>query len=122
MKKKLLYYATIWAVIFAVLHILFWYMLDWETELTKLSADNNGIMEALNLATVYFLISSAIFTFFLAKRFTFSSVEKWILKLFGGFYLTRILSGVLFFGFILEELIIWLVCLSIFIAYWIAAK
>ncbi|MBN2710659.1 MAG: hypothetical protein JXR46_16560 [Calditrichaceae bacterium] len=122
MKRRLLIYAAVWAFIFTILHFLFWPMLNWSTEVKKLSVENQGIMEALNLAVIYFLITSAVFTLVLSKRFTFSSVEKWLLRLFGGFYLVRMISGLLFFTIGMEEIVIWIVCLSIFAAYWYSAK
>lgn len=117
MKRGLLLCAGFMAVIFAVVHLLFWKMLNWDTELRCLSPENRGVMAMLNVAVIYYLLASAAFTFPLALRERHGSIEKKLLAFFGGFYLVRIAFGVPLFGINAEELFIWALCLVAALCY-----
>ncbi len=113
MRKKLLYTGAAITLLFAVLHSFFWKLGAWHTQLLKLTPDNSGIMQMLNVASIYTLICGAGITIALAKKRTLVWIEKAVLVFMAGYYLMRIAFGLPFFGFSMEEAIIWMLCLIV---------
>jgi hypothetical protein len=111
MKKYLFYLAGFIYLLFAVLHMRFGTMFDWDTELAKLSFSNKGIMLMLNVITIYTLLVMAFITFKLAGKPGFSSLERWVVISFAGFSLTRTAFGPVFFDISASEIIVWICCL-----------
>jgi hypothetical protein len=61
----ILYSCGIYNLIFAIFHILFWKLFNWENELSKLNFANKAIMQILNLRIIYlFLMFSFIYLFY----------------------------------------------------------
>jgi hypothetical protein len=113
MRKKLLYAGASITMLFALLHSLFWKLGSWHTELLKLTPDNSGIMQMLNVASIYMLICGAGVTVVLARKPTFVWIEKAFLAFMAGYYLMRIAFGLPFFGFSMVEAIVWMLCLIV---------
>lgn len=51
-------------MIFAVIHMMFWRLNDWQTELVKISAENSAIMQVMNLALIFVFLAAAYVAFF----------------------------------------------------------
>ena len=111
MRKILLYVGGVFSLLFAIMHLLFWNLGNWQEELTKLSPDNSGIMQMLNVASIYLLLFAAFISFYLAKKKEFVFTEKAVIVFIAGYYLLRIAFGVPFFGFAVSEVVIWVFCL-----------
>ena len=122
MKKGLLLCAGFLAIVFAVVHLFFWKMLDWNEQLRLLAPENRGTMMMLNIAVVYYLLASAGFTFHLARASRHGALEKALLLFFGGFYLVRIGFGAPVYGVNAEELFIWALCLIAALCYLLPLK
>lgn len=117
MKKILLYIGGTFTLLFAVLHASFWKLGNWQVELSKLTADNSAIVQVLTMGSIYMLVFAALMTFYLARKQKFEFVEKAFLMFVAGYYTMRVIFGYPFFGFSMEELIIWIVCLLVAACY-----
>lgn len=122
MKRGFLLCAGFLALVFAVIHLLFWKMLGWEQQLRMLTPENRGVVAMLNVAVIYYLLVSALFTFHLARLERHAALEKALLLFFAGFYVARIAFGVPFFGINAEEIFIWALCLIAALCYLVPLK
>lgn len=111
MKKKLLYTASAITLVFALFHLAFPKLFGWNTDLAKLTADNKGIFLMLHVETVFLLLVSVVITFILARKETFTMVDRLIMLFYAGFYLLRIAFSPMFFGISSGELVVWFLCL-----------
>jgi hypothetical protein len=98
-------------LLFAGIHLLFWRLGNWQEELPRLSPDNSGIMQMLNVGSIYLLLFAAFISFYLAKKKEIVFTEKALIVFMAGFYVLRIAFGVPFFGFTVSEVVIWVLCL-----------
>lgn len=106
MKRILLLLAALLSLMVSILHLSFWKIGNWSVELKRLSDVNQGIVPVLNIASIFFLIFSAYITYTIAKKENLEKTDKLFLVLLAGYYITRIICGVPFFGFSIEELIV----------------
>lgn len=111
MRKILLYVGGVFSLLFAVLHLLFWWLGNWQEELPRLSPDNSGIMQMLNVVSIYLLLFAVFMSFYLAKKMEFVFADKAIIVFIAGFYMLRIIFGMPFFGFTVTETVVWVFCL-----------
>ena len=68
MKKALLVIGGIFMLLGSILHLFFWKLGNWAVELPKIGPDNQGIVQMLNIGSIYFTLFSAIITFVIAKK------------------------------------------------------
>lgn len=123
MRSKLLYIGGGMAWAFALFHCFFWVLFDWAGELSKLSAVNAGIMEMLNIVSIFVFLYQGFASFALAKKqSSFSVAEKSILVFIGGYYFLRAAFGFPLFGISAVEIIVVLVCLGIFVLNMLALR
>jgi hypothetical protein len=122
MRKIVLYAGAVITLLFVLLHGLFWKLGDWPDQLSKLTRDNSGIVQMLNVASIYTLLFGAGISLVLAKKPTLVFVEKAFLLFMAGYYVMRIAFGLPFFGFSMEEAIVWAVCLIVAACYLLAFR
>ena len=122
MRKVLLYIGGSITLCFSVLHLSFWKLGNWQEELLKLSPDNKGIMQMLNIGSLYMLLFGAFVSFYLAKKEEYTFIEKTLIIFIAGYYILRIVFGFPFFGFSLEEIVIWIVCFAVAACYLFALR
>ena len=122
MRKKLLYTAGFITICFAMLHLSFWSMLNWELELATLNSDNRGILQMLNVGSIYMLLFFALISFHLAPKKELSFTEKASIVFIAGYYVLRIAFGIPFFTMSVEELVIWIFCLVVAACYLFSLK
>jgi hypothetical protein len=106
MKKILLYIGGIFTFLGSILHLSFWKMGNWGVELKLLSPDNQGIVQMLDIGSIYFLLFTAIITFVIAKKAALEKTDKLFLLLAGGYYIIRIIFGFPLFGLSAQEIMI----------------
>jgi hypothetical protein len=111
MRKILLYVGGTVSLFFAVFHLLFWQLGNWPEELPRLSPGNSGIMQMLNVASMYMMLFAAFISFYLARKKTFVFTEQAVIVFIAGYYLLRIAFGGPFFGVSVQEVAIWIFCL-----------
>ena len=121
MRKILLYICGVINLLFGLLHLSFWSLFNWKEDLALLRPENRGILQMFNVTSLYLLLFASLMTFRLAKQTgPFSFSEKALLLLFAGYYVVRILFGYPFFGFSIEEMIVWFACAVIASCYLVA--
>jgi hypothetical protein len=83
-------------LLFAIFHLSFWKLFDWQHSLTPLSPDNNAVMQVLNIHTAYIL---AIF-FILSLVFSNEIITTKLGRMFGmaiaGFWILRAVNEAVF--------------------------
>ena len=122
MKKPLIYVGSGIAILFVVLHSTFQWLLDWGTELPKLNAENQAVMQVLNYMMVYVFILFAVISIYIAAKQQASTLAKMIIAFFAGAYILRIILGIVVFGLSFSEVMAWLVCAAATACYLLALK
>ncbi len=117
MGKILLRTGAVINLVMAFFHMSFWKLLNWSTELPRLSDENSGVFQIANIVLIYVLLYFAVMSYLISKSDSLDFNGTSILICIMGFYLIRILAGMFFFGFILEELVVWAICLLIVVLY-----
>lgn len=123
MRKILLYVGGSITLCFSLFHLAFWKLFNWQEELIKLDPENKGIMQMLNIVSVYTLLFGAFVSFYLAKRKgAFSFIEKALIIFIAGYYIVRIAFGIPVFGLYMEEILIWIFCAAVACCYLLALR
>jgi hypothetical protein len=122
MNKVLLYIASAIAVLFVALHSAMYWLLDWGSELSKLSTLNSGVMQIFNIVTIYSFISFAVVTIYIARQKLVSPLAKMAVVFIAGFYVLRIIAGIILLGVTFREAVVWGMCTSAVICYFLALK
>ena len=122
MRKALLYIGGTITLCFALFHLYFWKLFNWQEELVKLSPENQGIMQMLNVVSVYTVLFAAFISFYLARVKVFLFLEKAVIIFIAGYYLLRIAFGIPLFGFSIQELIVWIFCFIMACCYLLALR
>jgi len=117
MKQGILYTGGIINGALAVFHMFFWKMFNWQTELPRLSKDNQGIMQIANIIIIFILLYFSVMSLALARSNAAVRNAGSLFILISGFYLIRLVTGIIFFGYSFEELIVWIVCFLIAAGY-----
>ena len=85
-------------LLFAIFHLYFWKLFDWQHELVSLSPDNRAIMQVLNIHTAFTL---AVF-FILSLAFSNEIIATKFGRMFGmaiaGFWILRAVNEAVFWG------------------------
>ena len=85
-------------LLFAIFHLYFWKLFDWQHELVSLSPDNRAIMQVLNIHTAYILV---VF-FILSLAFSNEVITTKFGQMFGmaiaGFWILRAVNEAVFWG------------------------
>ncbi|MFY1046210.1 hypothetical protein [Chryseobacterium sp. GP-SGM7] len=61
--KTIILICGIYSLAFAIFHISFWKLFKWNSDLTKISFANKGIMQILNVQIVYYFLFTAFICF-----------------------------------------------------------
>lgn len=122
MRRKLLYIAGSMTLCFSFLHLSFWAIFNWQEELLKISTINQGILQMLNIASIYRMLFIAFISFYLAKKADFSFIDRTLVIFFSGFYLLRVVFGIPLFGFSIQEIVIKFYCLVAASCYLLALR
>jgi hypothetical protein len=121
-RKIFLYIGGSITLCFSFLHVSFWKIGNWQEELLNISPDNKGIVQMLNVVSIYTLLFAAFVSFSLAKKTEFTFIDKALIIFIAGYYLLRVACGIPFFGFSIEEAIIWIICFAIAFCYLFALR
>ncbi len=110
MRKSILYTGGTLNLVLVALHVSFWRMLNWGTELPLLSQMNQAVVQTLNVCAILVILFFAVISFIIARRGVTDLNARAILLLVAAFYTTRLVMGWLLFGYSIPELVIWIVC------------
>jgi hypothetical protein len=123
MRKTLLYIGGSFMLLFAVFHLSFWKIFNWSEELLKLSPENRGTLQMLNIVSFYVLLFGTFISFYLAQRKEkFSFVEKALIIFLAGYYVLRVVFSTPFYGFSIEDLVLWFICLAVASCYLVTLR
>jgi len=86
-------------MLFALFHLFFWKIFNWETELKKLHFSNKAIMQILNLRITYVFLFMSFLYFYYAKEIVTSELGYVIITGMGIFWLGRTIEQFVFFNF-----------------------
>jgi hypothetical protein len=111
-RKVILYVGAFIVFIFALFHLVFWEMFNWNEELKKVTIGTAGVLQILNITSVYVLLFSAAVTVYIAVKNRSDFLSNILLLFVSGYFLLRIITGYYFFGWTIGEFIIWLLCLA----------
>ncbi|PKL38514.1 MAG: hypothetical protein CVV44_11560 [Spirochaetae bacterium HGW-Spirochaetae-1] len=117
MKQGILYTGCIINGALAVFHMFFWKIFNWQTEFAQLSKDNRGIVQIANILIIFILLYFSVMSFLLARSNAAVRHAGSFFILISGFYLIRLVTGIIFFGYSFEEFIVWIVCFLIAAGY-----
>ncbi len=73
-----------------ILHISFWKLFDWATELPKLSVMNSNIMQMLNLFTIVFFGYTSYIVLFKTHEVLSSKMGRYFLGMLASMYAARL--------------------------------
>lgn len=89
MPVRLLRIAGVITVLFALGHVGFWWAFDWSTDLDPLTETNKGVMLALDVASIYVLLSFAVLLLWRPKDLVGTASGRLICWLIAGFWIVR---------------------------------
>lgn len=121
MKRKIpLYLAGAINLLFAVFHLFFWDLFNWNEELPRLSATNQAIVQLLDLAVAYTAALFAYVSIRHAGDLLRTGLGHSMLFLMGLYYLLRALAGIVIEGLHnAPDAIIFLIVLGVTLLYWV---
>lgn len=73
-----------------ILHVSFWKLFDWSSELPKLSVMNSNIMQMLNLFTIVFFGYTSYVVLFKTKEVISSKMGQYFLGMLASMYAARL--------------------------------
>jgi hypothetical protein len=97
MKNTLLIIAGVHSLLFAAFHLCFWRLFAWQTELSRVSAINRGVMQVLNLCLTYFFIAIGLITVADRAELLGTRLGHHLLLLLSVFWVIRLVEQFLFF-------------------------
>ena len=120
-RNKIIRTGGVFSGLFLMLHIGFYWLLNWRSTLQVMNHEDRSILLTLNLVVILFLIYATSVSFLLTKQLPQTSTGRSILLFFALFYLLRIVAEFIIFGFVISESpIILLFCLIPAICYGLA--
>ncbi len=81
-----------------ILHINFWQLFDWSSQLPKLTMVNSNIMQMLNLFTIVFLGYTTILLFFKTKELLSTAMGQHFVAMLSVLYAARLVMELYFPG------------------------
>lgn len=85
-------------LLFAVFHLSFWKLFDWQHELTSLSPDNRAIMQVLNIHTAYILVVFFIVSLAFSNEIITTKFGRMFGMAIAGFWILRAVNEAVFWG------------------------
>jgi hypothetical protein len=117
MRNALLLTGGIINILIAALHIAFWPLLNWHNELQSISRDTAAILQVENIIIIFMVSYFSIMSFVLLKNKKPDIFARSIVLCIIGFYAIRLIAGYPLFGFSIEEMVIWIICIVLITAY-----
>ncbi|MGQ0835157.1 MAG: hypothetical protein ACT4O5_09605 [Gammaproteobacteria bacterium] len=90
--------AGLFNLAFAIFHLFFWRLFDWQKELPRLGISNRGIMQVLNLCMTYVFAVTASVLFLFPNEVAGTELGRFLLIAIAGFWLARAIFQPMFFG------------------------
>ncbi|MCJ7432935.1 MAG: hypothetical protein MUO77_05550 [Anaerolineales bacterium] len=101
-------------LLFAVFHLSFWKLFDWQQSLASLSSEDRAIMQVLNIHTAYVLAVFSILSLVFPNEMSDTKLGRIFAKAIAGFWVLRAVNQAVFWGLsFADSWIIIAVCLAI---------
>ena len=94
--KTIIFICGVYNILFALFHLGFWKMFQWDKDLKKLSFANKGIMQILNIQICYYFIFTATICFVFPTELLTTSLGNWFLVGNSLFWLIRMIQQFIF--------------------------
>ena len=104
------------SLLFFILHVQFWPALDWPRSLTVLPADDAGIVQTLNATVALTMLLFGYFSLFRARALITPGLGRALSLAIALFWVARAVSGTVFFGFSLVEVVIFVAVAALYAA------
>lgn len=95
--RTLIFLGGLYNLFFAVFHTGFWKMWKWDSELSKLSTLNSGVMQILNIQIIYYFLFTAVVCFAFPTTLQSTKLGKCFLLGTAGFWFIRTIQQFIFF-------------------------
>lgn len=95
--KLLLTVGGVYNIAFAIFHIFFWKIFNWNRDLKKLEKINKAIMQVLNLCLTFCFIVFSYLSFFHSAELLTTSLGTVVLSAISIFWLLRAIEQMVFF-------------------------
>lgn len=95
--KILIFLCGIYALSFAVFHILFWKLFDWKNDLKKINFVNRAIIQIANLRLIYFFVFVAVICFLFPHELSETKFGRFFMVGLSVFCLGRTIEQFIFF-------------------------
>ena len=96
--KSMIYCGGLVSFGFAIFHILFWRLLDWNSKLVSLTSLNRAVVQILNICLTYLFFVMSYVSFFYASDMIQTSIGRTLLIAFSLFWFLRLILQIIFFG------------------------
>lgn len=96
--KLLLLAGGVYHVAFAIFHLGFWKLFNWNEQLPRLGFINRNIMQILNLCLTFVFLAFAWISIAHADALLASGLGRTLLAIISMFWLLRAVEQILFFG------------------------
>lgn len=77
-------------ILVGILHVSFWKLFSWSSELTKLTVVNSNIMQMLNLFTIVFFGYTTYVLFFKTRELLSSEIGQYFIGMLAVLYAARL--------------------------------
>jgi hypothetical protein len=81
---------------FAIFHVSFWKIFQWDTELKKISFANSGIMQILNVQITFYFVFVAVFCFVFPTELLTTKFGSYFLGTASLFWFIRTIQQLIF--------------------------
>lgn len=95
---RLVFVSGVLNLMFTIFHMMFWQLFKWKDELAKISAENRGIMQVLNLVLIFVYIAAAYIAFFHGRELVQTQLGRTLLISGFLFWLLRAIYQPVFWG------------------------
>ena len=95
--KILIFLCGIYALAFAIFHILFWKLFDWKNDLKKINFVNRAIIQIANLRLIYFFVFVSAICFLFPYELTETKFGRFFMIGISVFCLGRTIEQFIFF-------------------------
>lgn len=112
--KRLVQIGGVINLLFAVFHLSFWNLFDWQQSLASLSSEDRAIMQVLNIHTAYVLMVFFSLSLVFSNEIISTKLGRMVGMGIAGFWILRAVNQAVFWGLSFAgSWVIFAVCLGI---------
>lgn len=97
--NKLIGTGGIFSALFLILHIAFYWILNWGKTLEVMNPEDKAILLTLNLVVILLLIYAVAVSFCFTRQLPQTATGRSLLLFFASFYSLRMVAEFIYFGF-----------------------